>query len=407
MRQVGLAARPSEGPARPPTEDEDIARVAQAARLKVTVIGCGGAGSNTVHRCVDDGIEGAELCAINTDVAHLLTVRAHRKILLGRKVTGGRGAGARPEVGHKAAEESEAEIRRSLEGSHIVFVTAGLGGGTGTGSAPVVARIAKGTGALTVAVVSLPFQGEGELRREVALEGLAQLRGVCDTTIVLENDRLLDLHPHASLAQGFRAADETLATAIKGVTETLTRPGLVNLDFADLRTVMQHAGLALIASGQSGSGSDRARDAVEAALRSPLLGPIELGQVSGGLVHVAGDLSLTVSEAERVVALVTQRVSKKARIIWGCRIEPGPARPDSVIRVMLILGGVGARRLTPLPSENPVTEESPRPEPRVEETIVRADSAPSGVPQPFAFRIRAGILPRARRLFRREKAPEG
>lgn len=390
-------------------EDAEIAKLATSARLKVTVIGCGGAGSNTVHRCLDEGVEGAELCAINTDVAHLLTIRAHRKILLGRRVTGGRGAGSRPDIGLKAAEENEEEIRQSLEGTHIAFVTAGLGGGTGTGSAPVVARLAKAAGALTMGIVSLPFSGEGILRREVALEGLEQLRSTCDTTIVMENDRLIELSPHASLDHAFRLADATLASAIKGITETLTRPGLVNLDFADLRTVMGHGGVAMIGLGRSGPGLDRAGEAVAAALQSPLLGPVDIAEATGGLIHVIGDRTLTVTEAERVARLISTRVAKNARIIWGCTVEEARASGPSPVRVLIVLTGVRAKHLfgptpTPEPRATPVPA-APSIEVRGGEPRLVVEEEPVRPNGPFAYRIRTGFLPAARRILQRGFGP--
>ena len=386
-------------------EDEEIARLAAAARLRITVIGCGGAGSNTVHRCVDDGVEGAELCAINTDVAHLLTIRAHRKILLGRRVTGGRGAGARPELGLQAAQESEEEIRQSLVGAHIAFVTAGLGGGTGTGSAPVVARIAKEAGALTMGVVSLPFSGEGIVRREVALEGLERLRRICDTTVIIENDRLLELAPHSSLTAAFKVGDGVLASAIKGVTETLTKPGLVNLDFADLLTVVRHGGVALIGLGESGPGPDRAADAVASALHSPLLGTVELDHATGALVHVVGDPTLTVSEAEKVAALVGSKIAKNARIIWGCSVDGSPDKDGTGIRVLIILTGVRAKSLVGQPSALETLVASPPPAPAADargalppRPLLDRDQPPVSA---FAYRVRSGFLPAARRIFQR------
>ena len=323
-------------------DDDEIARLAELSRVRIGVIGCGGGGSNTVHRCVEEGVNGAELCALNTDVAHLLRVRAHRKILIGSGSTRGRGTGARPDLGLHAAEESEPEIRQFLEGAHIAFVTAGLGGGTGTGSAPVVARIAKETGALTMGIVTLPFASEGAVRREVALQGLERLRQVCDTTIVIENDRLLETAPEMTLEDAFRSADSLLTSAIKGITDAITKPGLVNLDFADLRTIMQHGGVALVGVGRSGSGKDRAQEAVASALASPLLGPVDLAQATGVMVHVIGDSSLTMGEAEGVAALIGRKVAPGARILWGCTIRDRPSGTDAPVEVLLVVTGVKA-----------------------------------------------------------------
>lgn len=383
--------------------------MAAAARLKVSVVGCGGGGSNTVHRCVDEGVSGAELCAINTDVAHLLTIRAHRKILLGRRATGGRGAGARSEVGLRAAEESEDQIREALEGVQIAFVTAGLGGGTGTGSAPVVARLAKEAGALTMGVVSLPFSGEGILRREVAVEGLERLRRVCDTTLVIENDRLLELAPNASVRDAFRLADQTLTSAIKGITETLTKPSLVNLDFADMRTIMHDRGVALIGLGTSDAPVDRVEEAVRQALSSPLLGPVDITHVNGALVHVMGDSTLTVSEAERAVALVTAKVAKDARILWGCSVEESRSPRGAGVRVMLVLTGVrGVGLLSHQPAielpRTPVPLSSARAALSAPQPIAgHAPDAP--LPSPFAYKVRSGFFPSAWRAVRRGFGP--
>ncbi len=386
-------------------DDAEIARFAATAKVRVGVIGCGGAGSNTVHRCVEEGVGGAELCAINTDVAHLLMIRAHRKILLGRRLTKGRGAGARPELGLGAAQESEGELRQFLEGAHIAFVTAGLGGGTGTGSAPVVARIAKEVGALTLGVVTLPFSGEGIIRREVALEGLEELRQICDTTIVIENDRLLKLAPHMSLATAFKTADSVLTSAIKGIAETVTKPGLVNLDFADILTVMRGGGVALIGLGQSGSGIDRATDAVASALASPLLGPVDLTQATRAMVHVMGDSTLTVSEAEKAVALVASKVAKNARILWGCSIDANARERESGVRVLLIVSGVTTADLL---GRSPPTVESPHPAPV---SVLSASVLPDPGAPPHEIRrpppgtiipaVRKGFLPAGWRALRR------
>ncbi|MGI0067174.1 MAG: cell division protein FtsZ [Thermoplasmata archaeon] len=397
-------------PARPPesTDDAEIARFAEEARLKVTVVGCGGGGSNTVHRCVEEGLIGAQFCAVNTDVAHLLSIHAHRKILIGRQATRGRGAGSRPEIGLRAAQEGEDEIRAALAGTQIAFVTAGLGGGTGTGSAPVVARLAKEAGALTMGMVTLPFSGEGALRREVALEGLEQLRRTCDTTVVVENDQLLELVPQSNLQEAFKVADGTLASAIQGITETLSRPGLVNLDFADLRTVMRKGGIAIIGLGRSGAGANRAEEAVESALRSPLLGPFDVTHVHAALVHVIGDASLTVGEAERVVALITARVSRGAQVIWGCSVEDPTSDLESVLRVMVVLTGVRAKAML---GRNESGAEGSEIGPIGAPVGVRPPGGPRVLhaappparPSPFAYVVRTGLLPAARRFLLRSR----
>ena len=325
-------------------DDAELAKLAETLKVNIRIVGCGGGGSNTINRCVEDGIQGAEMCAINTDAKHLLTIHAPRKILIGRRATKGLGAGARPEIGEEAARENEEELRAFLNGAHIVFVTAGMGGGTGTGSAHLVARLAKEAGALTMGVVTLPFAGEGAARMEQARDGLERLRRVCDTTIVIQNDKLLELVPRMPLDAAFKLADACLMTAIKGITEIVTRPGLVNLDYADILTVMKDGGVALIGLGESESATDRVTEAVTEALTSPLLGSVELKDATGALVRVIGGPTMTVSEAEKAAALVGGKISKRARIIWGCSIENSPEM-ENTIKVLLIITGVRATSL--------------------------------------------------------------
>ncbi|MCW6167890.1 MAG: cell division protein FtsZ, partial [Thermoplasmatales archaeon] len=318
--------------------------LAETLKVNIRIVGCGGGGSNTINRCVEEGIQGAEMCAINTDAKHLLTIHAPRKILIGRRATKGLGAGARPEIGEEAARENEEEIRQFIQGAHIVFVTAGMGGGTGTGSAHLVARLAKESGALTMGVVTLPFAGEGTARMEQARDGLERLRRVCDTTIVIQNDKLLELVPRMPLDAAFKLADAVLMTAIKGIAEIVTRPGLVNLDYADILTVMKDGGVALIGLGESESATDRVNEAVTEALTSPLLGSVELKDATGALVRVIGGPTMTVSEAEKAASLVGGKISKRARIIWGCSVESSPEM-ENTIKVLLIITGVRATSL--------------------------------------------------------------
>ena len=296
--------KPDAAPPFGSADDAELAKLAETLRVNIRIIGCGGGGSNTINRCVEEGIQGAEMCAINTDAKHLLTIHSPRKILIGRRATKGLGAGARPEVGEEAARENEEEIRTFLTGAHIAFVTAGMGGGTGTGSAHLVARIAKEAGALTMGVVTIPFAAEGAVRLEAAKDGLERLRRVCDTTIVIQNDKLLELVPRMPLDAAFKLADAVLMTAIKGITEIVTKPGLVNLDYADIMTVMKDGGVALIGLGESESATDRVTESVTQALTSPLLGNVELKDATGALVRVVGGPTMTVSEAEKAAALV-------------------------------------------------------------------------------------------------------
>ena len=238
-------AKPA-APAYANPDDAELAKLAETLRVNIRIVGCGGGGSNTINRCMEAGIQGADMCALNTDAKHLLMIHASRKVLIGRRTTKGLGAGARAEVGEEAARENEQEIGQFVRGANMVFVTAGLGGGTGTGSAHLVARLAKEQGALTIGVVTLPFAGEGALRMEQARDGLERLRRVCDTTIVIQNDKLLELVPRMPLDSAFKLADAILMTAIQGIVEIVTRPGLVNLDYSDIQTVMKDGGVALI-----------------------------------------------------------------------------------------------------------------------------------------------------------------
>ncbi|KQM12264.1 cell division protein FtsZ [Methanomassiliicoccales archaeon RumEn M1] len=304
----------------------------------IKIIGCGGGGSNTINRCVDAGVDGAQLCAINTDAKHLLTIRAPRKILIGKSTTRGMGAGALPENGEAAARENDAEIRDFLSQSNIVFVTAGMGGGTGTGAAHYVASIAKEQiRALTIGVVTFPFKAEGTVRAENAMLGLNKLRHVCDTTIVVPNDKLLELVPKLPVDAAFKVADEVLMQTIKGLTEIITKPGLVNLDYADIQTVMKEGGVAFVGIGEANEDDDdRVKAAVHEALSSPLLGEIDLKDAKGCLIRVVGGPDMSVSEAQRAAQIVNESVNERARIIWGCSIDE---ELEGTIKILLIVTG--------------------------------------------------------------------
>ncbi|HUL38693.1 MAG TPA: cell division protein FtsZ [Methanomassiliicoccales archaeon] len=336
------APAPAPAPAPANAADEELRRIAEQLDVCIKIIGCGGGGCNTINRCVDAGISGAQLCAINTDAKHLLTVRAPKKILIGKTATRGLGAGAIPQVGEQAARESDIEIREFLNGANIVFVTAGMGGGTGTGSAHYVARISKEQiRALTIGVVTLPFKAEGTVRMENALEGLNKLRHICDTTIVIPNDKLLELVPKLPVDAAFKVADEVLMQTIKGLTEIITKPGLVNLDYADIMTVMNEGGVAFVGIGEANTDEDdRVKAAVNEALHSPLLGEIQLKQAQGALIRVVGGPDMTVSEAQKASELVMNSIADRARIIWGCSIDP---EIEGTIKVLLILTGAQSK----------------------------------------------------------------
>ncbi len=320
--------------------NKELEEVLSGLTPKIKVIGCGGAGTNTIERCFEAKIYGAELIALNTDAQHLLHAKVPHKVLIGKHVTKGLGAGSLPEKGREAALESESEIKKVVEGADIVFITCGLGGGTGTGSAPVVAKISKESGALTLAIVTLPFSVEGRVRKENAEMGLARLKDVTDTVIVIPNDKLLEIVPRMPLNKAFKVADEILMRSIKGITEMITKPGLINLDFADLKTIMKQGGVAMIGMGESDS-ENRSVEAVNEALSSPLL-DVDISEASGALVNVIGGEDMTIKEAEGVVEEIYSRINPDATIIWGAGIDPSL---KGTIKVMVVLTGVKSKQI--------------------------------------------------------------
>ena len=316
--------------------DEELASVVKDLETKITVVGCGGAGGNTVTRMAEAGIHGAKLVAANTDAQHLATeVEAAEKILIGRQRTGGRGAGSVPKIGEEAAQENLEDINNSIDDSDMVFITAGLGGGTGTGSAPVVAQAAQDQGALTIAIVTIPFTAEGERRRANADAGLERLRAVADTVIVIPNDRLLDYAPNMPLQDAFKICDRVLMRSVKGMTELITKPGLVNVDFADVKTIMENGGVAMIGLGESDS-ENKAQDSIRSALRSPLL-DVEFDGAQSALVNVVGGPDMSIEEAEGVVEEIYDRIDPDARIIWGASVDP---EFDGKMETMIVVTGV-------------------------------------------------------------------
>ncbi|MHA1606099.1 MAG: cell division protein FtsZ [Candidatus Freyarchaeota archaeon] len=304
---------------------------------KIQVFGVGGAGNNAVSRLLEAGIEGAELIAVNTDAQDLASVRADRKILIGRETTKGLGAGNDPEVGEAAAKESIEELKEAIS-ADMVFVTCGLGGGTGTGAAPIIAEAARKMGILTVSVCTLPFIAEGVKRWRSASSGLKKLSRNSDTLIVIPNDKLLEVAPNLSLIQAFRLADEILIRGVKAVAELVTKPGLVNVDLADIRTIVKKGGTALISLGEA-SGERKEIEAVEDALNSPLL-DVDLKSANGALVNVSGDQNLKLHEAESVVRVISDRIGSDAEIIWGALIDP---TLKDKLRVSLVVSGVAYR----------------------------------------------------------------
>ena len=309
-------------------------------KASIKVVGTGGGGNNTINRIAEVGIVGAETIAINTDAQDLLYATADKKILIGKELTHGLGAGSDPKIGEEAAHESEQEIKKALQGADMVFITCGLGGGTGTGSAPVIAEISKKLGALTVGIVTLPFSMEGNRRWENAVDGLERLEAIVDTLIVIPNDKLLEIAPELPLHTAFKVSDEILTNAVKGIAELITKTGLINLDFADVRAVMGSGGVALIGVGESDS-ENRAVEAVEKAINNPLLN-VDISGANGALINVSGGTDLTLDEARKVVEAVSERLDSDARIIWGAQISEDL---DKTIRVMLIVTGVKSSQI--------------------------------------------------------------
>jgi cell division protein FtsZ len=315
--------------------DDELQEVLKDLQTDITVVGCGGAGGNTVDRMYEEGIQGAQLVAANTDVQHLVEIESDTKILMGEQKTKGRGAGSLPQIGEEAAVESKEELAGAIDGSDMVFVTAGLGGGTGTGSAPVVAQSSRDAGALTIAIVTTPFTAEGEVRRTNAEAGLERLRDVADTVIVVPNDRLLESVGKLPVKQAFKVSDEVLMRSVKGITELITKPGLVNLDFADVKTVMERGGVAMIGLGESDSQS-KSTDSVRSALRSPLL-DVDISGANSALVNVTGGSDMSIEEAEGVVEEIYERIDPDARIIWGTSVDE---TLDGTMRTMIVVTGV-------------------------------------------------------------------
>jgi cell division protein FtsZ len=382
----------------------------------IKVIGVGGAGGNAVNRMMEAGLRGVDFIAANTDAQVLDQSRCPKRIQLGTGITKGLGSGANPNVGREAAEEDEAAIAEALSGADMVFVTAGMGGGTGTGAAPVVARVARSMGALTVAVVTRPFEFEGRRRMQIAEEGLQALREKVDTLIVIPNQRLLAIvEKHTPLKEAFRVADQVLHYATKGISDLITVPGLVNLDFADVKTVMAERGNALMGAGHS-SGPNRAYEAAQCAVSSPLLDDVSISGAEALLVNVTGGESMTLHEINEAVTVVVDAAGRDANVIFGAVIDESMG---DALSITVIATGFGKAEMMKARAAEPARAHAPRileMEPRsvrptvvvrptldemdVEETVLEASSAetpgqaPAG-PRP-AFRMAPGT---ARRPF--------
>jgi cell division protein FtsZ len=321
------------------TKDEELEQILKAHRTVIKVMGTGGAGNNTITRLTEVGINGVETIAVNTDAQDLLFTKADNKILIGKNISNGLGAGSDPQIGEDAAREDAEEIKNILEGSDMVFITCGLGGGTGTGSAPVIAEIAKNLNALTISIITIPFTEEGILRKENAIYGLERLREHSDTVIVVQNDKLLELVPDLPLNAAFKVADEILVNAVKGITELVTEKGLVNLDFADVRSVMKNGNTAMIGIGES-EAEDKAADAVAKAVENPLL-DVDITGAQSALINITGDESMSIREARSIIVAIGEKLTRNAKIIWGARIDK---EFEGKIKVLLIATGVKSRK---------------------------------------------------------------
>ena len=306
---------------------------------RMVVLGCGGGGQNIVDWIYSKGINGAEIVAINTDLQDLKLKQANRKILVGKEVTKGLGAGGNPEIGAAAANESMSEIKEVVKNCDMVFVCAGMGGGTGTGISPVVAKVAKDSGAIVIGVVTMPFSIE-RARIDKAEYGLKQLRQHCDTVIVIDNNRLVKIAGNLPVKQAFAVANELVSVTIKGIVEIISVPSLVNLDFADVKSIMKGAGVATVGIGMSDT-NRRVEESVEEALKNPLL-DIDYKGATGALIHVTGSDDMTLEEVNRAGELITTSLHQDANVIWGARVDEGF---NKRVQVMAIMTGVNSPHL--------------------------------------------------------------
>ncbi len=315
-------------------EKEQMADAEGFGDPRIVVVGCGGAGNNTVNRLYNIGVDGADTIAINTDKQHLKMVEADTKILVGKSLTNGLGAGGDPKMGERAAEMAQGTLKDVLSDADLVFVTAGMGGGTGTGAAPVLSKLAKEQGAIVVGMVSTPFNVE-RARTVKAEEGLERLREEADSIIVLDNNRLLEYVPNLPIGKAFSVMDQIIAETVKGISETITQPSLINLDYADMQAIMNQGGVAVMLVGET-QDKNKTEEVVKDAMNHPLL-DVDYRGASGGLVHITGGPDLTLQEAEGIAQNITERLDASANVIWGARIEDDY---KGKVRVMAIMTGV-------------------------------------------------------------------
>ncbi|WP_297486880.1 cell division protein FtsZ [Thermococcus sp.] len=341
LEQAGIKLDIDEGPK---VEKEDLLGEDLSSFIKIAIVGVGGSGNNTITRLYELGVEGAELIAMNTDAQHLARIKAHKKLLLGKEITQGKGSGGDPEVGYRAAEASAHEIAETIGPADLVFITAGMGNGTGTGAAPVVAKVvkerARNSGGrfkepLVVSVVTFPFKTEGTIRIEKAKAGIKALLHYSDTVIIIENDKLLQLVPNLPINAAFRFADEIIARMVKGITETIKLPSMVNIDFADVYSIMKDGGAALIGIGESDS-KNRAVEAVKAALENKML-DVKFGSGNKALVHFTVGPDVNLREINDAMEVVYNNLGTKSEIKWGARVDEDMGK---VVRAMVIMTGV-------------------------------------------------------------------
>jgi len=319
--------------------DNEVLEFLAKSKANIKVVGLGGSGCNTVSRLYAMGIKDVELIAMNTDAQSLLLTKAHKKIILGRKLCRGLGAGNNPTLGKEAAKESAEEIRKAIEDADLLFITCGLGGGTGTGSIPVVSEIAKEMGILTVNVVTFPFTAEGLKRRKNAEKAFNEIMKISDTVIRIRNDKLLELVPDLPVSQAFKYADEVLANTINGIVEIITKSSLVNVDFADVKSILENGGLGVVgfAEIKEGPKEDRARLVLSQALDNPLL-DVSIDGARKALVNIIGDKSLTISEVETIIDSVRSRLHQEADLIYGAHHDEESR--EGYLKVWLIITGI-------------------------------------------------------------------
>ncbi len=301
---------------------------------RIVVVGCGGAGNNTIHRLSNMGIDSALTIAINTDKQHLLMTKADKRVLIGRSITRGLGAGGYPDIGRKAAELARNVLEELLSDADMVFVCAGMGGGTGTGAAPVIADVAKKQGAIVIGFAQMPFKVE-RARTQKAIQGLNDFKEVCDTVIVLDNNKLLEYYPNLPIDAAFSVMDQLIAETIKGLSDTITKPSLVNIDFADLKAIMGHGGVAVMLVGEA-KAQDKANAVVRDCLSHPLL-DVDYRGATGALIHISGGHDLTLKEAEEIIRNLTFEIDEYANVIWGARIDK---EFEGFVRVVSIMTGI-------------------------------------------------------------------